>query len=166
MELIAARGEGNLPSVVGFLALTVHLLAAAGWFGAMAYSLAVVQPRSARFLSDERRSEAFAVELAAGARYPVLAVIGLLALSGGVLTAEDAAGHGTGWWVLVALKAGLLAAAAGLFALVSWRLWPRRLFAPAAELPELRARFRRIALVLTALVAAEIVLGAAAVTLA
>ena len=32
----------------------------------MAYSLAVVQPRSQRFIEDERRREAFAAELAAG----------------------------------------------------------------------------------------------------
>ena len=37
-----------------FLALSVHLLAAAVWLGAMAYSLAVVQPRSQRFIQDER----------------------------------------------------------------------------------------------------------------
>ncbi|MGH2948275.1 MAG: hypothetical protein ACRDPC_18815 [Solirubrobacteraceae bacterium] len=155
-----------MPAVVSFVALTVHLLAAAGWLGAMAYSLAVVQPRSARFLGDERRSEAFAVELAAGARYPVLGVIGLLAVSGAVLTAEGAAGQGTAWWTLVALKAAILAAAAALFAVVSWRLWPRRLFAAHGELPALQARFRRLALTLTALVAAGIVLGAAAGTLA
>jgi uncharacterized membrane protein len=154
-----------MAAVVGFLALSAHLLAAAGWFGAMAYSLAVVQPRSARFLGDDRRSEAFAVELAAGARYSVLALIAVLAISGAVLTV-DADSQGTAWWVLVALKAVLLVAATALFAVVSWHLWPRRLFAPAAELPALRARFRRIPAVLTALVAAEIVLGAAAGTLA
>ncbi len=64
---------------VTFLALSVHLLAAAVWLGAMAYSLAVVQPRSQRFIEDERRREAFAAELAAGARRPVLGVIALLA---------------------------------------------------------------------------------------
>jgi uncharacterized membrane protein len=162
---IAAAPLGIMPAVVSFLALSAHLLAAAGWFGAMAYSLAVVQPRSARFLADEQRSEAFAVELAAGARYPVLAVIAVLAVSGVVLTV-DGAGQGTAWWVLVALKAALLVAATALFAIVSWRLWPRRLFAAAGELPALRVRFRRIALALTALVGAEIVLGAAAGTLA
>jgi len=156
----------SFAAVVSFLALTVHLLAAAGWFGAMAYSLAVVQPRSARFLADAQRSEAFAAELGAGARYPVLGVIALLAVSGAILTADGAAGQGTGWWVLVALKAAVLAAAAGLFAIVSWRLWPRRLFAARDELPALQARFRRVALALTALVAAGIVLGAAAGTLA
>jgi hypothetical protein len=39
------------------------------WLGAMAYSLAVVQPRAARFFADRARDrERFALELAAVAR--------------------------------------------------------------------------------------------------
>ena len=150
-----------------FLALSVHLLAAAVWLGAMAYSLAVVQPRSQRFIEDERRREAFAAELAAGARRPVLGVIALLAGSGAALVALEAGdGPGTGWWLIVGAKVALLAAAAALFWQVSWRLWPRRLFATPDELPALRARFRRVAWALLTLVGLEIVLGAAAATLA
>jgi hypothetical protein len=154
--------------VVTFLALGVHLLAAALWFGAMAYSLGVVQPRASRFLAgDERRSEAFAVELAAGARRGVLALIALLAISGGVLVATEAGDDpSAGWWLLVAVKAALLAAAAALFAYVSWALWPRRLFATADELPALRRRFRAVAYALTGLVGLEIVLGAGSRALA
>jgi hypothetical protein len=112
---------------------------------------------------DER--ERFAVELAAGARRPVLAAIALLAGSGvGSVLAEDA-GRGPGWWVLVGAKAAALAAAAALFAQVSWRLWPGRLFATPAELPGLRERFGRAAIALTALVTHGFVLGAAAATL-
>ena len=148
-----------------FLALSVHLLAAAVWLGAMAYSLAVVQPRSQRFIEDERRREAFAVELAAGARRPVLGVIALLAGSGAALVALEAA-PGSGWWLIVGAKVALLAAAAALFWHVSWRLWPRRLFATPEELPALRGRFRGVAWALLALVGLEIVLGAAAATLA
>jgi hypothetical protein len=66
----------------------------------------------------------------------------------------------------VALKAAGLCAAAGLFAHVSWRLWPARLFAGADELETHRLRFRRSAAILTAIVALEFVLGAAAAELA
>jgi hypothetical protein len=143
------------------------LLTGALWFGAMAYSLTVVQPRAARFLGNERRTEAFAAELAAGARYGVLALIVLMALSGGVLTAVEAGDDpGAGWWALVAVKAVLLAAAAALFAHVSWRQWPARLFATPAELPRVLQRFRGSAIALTTIVGAEIVLGAAAGALA
>ncbi len=63
-------------------------------------------------------------------------------------------------------KVALLAAATALFWHVSWRLWPRRLFATPEELPALRARFRGVAWALLTLVGLEIVLGAAAATLA
>ena len=133
------------------------------WLGAMAYSLAVVQPRAARFFADRPRDrERFAVELAAGARRPVLAAVALLAASGaGLVAAEDGA-RATGWWTLIALKAAGLCAAAGLFAHVSWRLWPARLFAGSDELEAQRRRFTRSAAALTAIVALEFVLGAAA----
>jgi hypothetical protein len=133
------------------------------WLGAMAYSLVVVQPRAARFLADRPRDrERFAVELAAGARWPVLAAVALLAASGvGLVAVEDAA-RATGWWTLIALKAAGLCAAAALFAHVSWRLWPARLFAGPGELETHRRRFTRSAAALTAIVALEVVLGAAA----
>lgn len=139
----------------------MHVLVAAVWLGAMVYSLFVVQPRAGRFLDDDRRLEGFAATLAAGARYGVLAAVAVLAGSGAVLVADAAASRDTAWWVLVAVKALLLAVALGLFAHVSWRLWPARLFAAADELPALRRRFRVAAYVLTSLVAVEVVLGAA-----
>src|SRR5918992_265124 len=112
----------------------------------MAYSLAVVQPRAARFFANRPRDrERFAVQLAAGGRRPVLAAVALLAASGaGLVAAEDGA-RDTGWWTLVALKAAGLCAAAGLFSPPSLR--------PSAA-------------ILTAIVALEFVLGAAAAELA
>jgi hypothetical protein len=46
-----------------------------------------------------------------------------------------------------------------LFWWVSWRAWPRRVFALPAELPAEQARFRRVALTMTALVAVAFFLG-------
>jgi hypothetical protein len=149
--------------VIELVAGAAHALVAAAWFGAMVYSLAVVQPRSARFLGDEERREAYAATLASGARRPVLAVIALLLLSGVALLATGASdGRSDGWWALVAVKGALLLAAAAAFWHVSWRLWPARVLALPEELAALRRRFRRVALALTALVGAGIVLGAAA----
>jgi hypothetical protein len=136
------------------------------WLGAMTYSLAVVQPRAARFFANRPRDrERFAVELAAGARRPVLGAVALLAASGaGLVVAEDGA-RAAGWWTLVGLKAAGLCVAAGLFAHLSWRLWPARLFARPDELETHRRRFTRLAAALTAIVALEFVLGAAAAEL-
>ena len=145
--------------------LLAHLAAAAVWLGGMAYSLAIVQPRARRFLGGAERYEGFATALAAGARRGVLGLIALLAASGTGLVAVEFAGAsdpGTTWAVLVAAKALLLVAATAVFAHVSWRLWPARLFARADELDALQRRFRATALALTAIVATAFALGAVA----
>lgn len=154
--------------LVGFAVAAVHVLVAAVWLGAMAYSLVVVQPRAARLLGLERYEE-LATVLAAGARWSVLSMCAALAATGAALVALAYAATGEAdpggpWLALVAVKAVLLVAAVAVFARVSWRLWPQRLFALPAELPELHRTFRRTAYVLMCLVGTEIVLGAAART--
>jgi uncharacterized membrane protein len=145
--------------------LLAHLVAAATWLGSMVYGLAIVQPRARRFLGGADRYEALAVALAAGARRGVLALIALLAVSGAALVAVEVSGArdpGAVGAVLGALKAVLLVAATALFAHVSWRQWPARLFALPAELDALQARFRVSALALAALVTGAFALGAVA----
>jgi uncharacterized membrane protein len=143
------------------LLVTVHAGTAAVWLGAMLYSLLVVQPRAAATLDDP---EELYVALAAGARWKVIAMVGVLAASGaGLIIAEDDAS--TAWVVLVAIKTALLIAALALFAHVSWRMWPARLFALPAELPGHRRRFRLVALALTAMVGTAFVLGTVAQTI-
>jgi hypothetical protein len=93
----------------------------------------------------------------------VLAVIAFIALSGVALVLIAPAGERSGaWWALIAVKAGLLGVALGVFAHVSWRLWPARLFAGPDELPAVRARFRVASVALIGLVAAGTVLRVAA----
>lgn len=151
--------------VVEFLLATAHTLTAAVWLGAMAYSIAVVQPRAARLLDAERYEE-LAATLAAGARWTVLAMSGVLALSGGWLATRLADRRTTpAWTTVIAVKGGLWLVALAVFAYVSWRLWPRRVFALPAELPRLYRTFRRAAWTLIAIVAGEAVLGVAAGTL-
>jgi hypothetical protein len=87
----------------------------------------------------------------------------LAASGGGLILIED--DPSTAWVVLVALKTALLIAALALFARVSWRMWPARLFALPDELPAHRRRFRVVALLLTGMVAAAFALGTVADTL-
>ncbi|WP_460916878.1 hypothetical protein [Plantactinospora veratri] len=96
--------------------------------------------------------------LAHGNRWPVVCLIGVLWVTGLGLVLL-AGGRSAGWWAAVAGKAVLLAAATGLFWWVSWRGWPRRVFALPAELPGLARRFRRVAVLMLTLVATAYALG-------
>jgi len=144
----------------------LHVGSTAAWLGAMLYSLFVVQPRAAAFFRDRDELEDFTIVLAAGARRKVLALIAVVAGSGAALTLLEVAEHDSirGLWLaLVAVKAGLLLAALALFVFVSWRLWPARALAHAlesADAPAVRVRFRTVAIALTAVVTAALVLGA------
>ena len=142
--------------------ILVHLGVGAGWLGGMLYSLFVVQPRVPRVLPDPTRAEELYRELGAGNRWRVVGLIAALALSGLLLLVYVQSGHSVLWWVVVAAKVLLLAAASGLFWWVSWRGWPRRVFALPEELPAEQARFRRVALAMAGLVGLAFVLGVAA----
>lgn len=139
-----------------------HAGAAAVWLGGMLYSLFVVQPKAARFFgTDDDAYEAFLTTVASGNRWKVLALAGVLALTGaGLLVSQPPATGGQ-----LALHVGealLLLLALAVFAHVSWRLWPRRLFALPHERAAVRARFQRSAYVLVVLVGAACVLGVVA----
>jgi hypothetical protein len=146
----------------------VHAGVSALWLGAMAYSLFVVQPKLARMVAvdtsaaeDAERAEDAQRILAHGNRWPVTGLIGLLWASG-IALAALAPERSAGWWFVLAGKAALLAGATALFWWISWRGWPRRVFALPAELPGLRRRFRLIALSMFGLVGAAYALGVAA----
>ncbi|MGI5148437.1 hypothetical protein ACQEVC_19015 [Plantactinospora sp. CA-294935] len=136
----------------------VHAGVAALWLGSMAYSLFVVQPKLSRMVDDPERVEDAQRVLAHGNRWPVVGLVGVLWATGLalVLLAPE---RSAGWWAAVAGQAVLLAAATGLFWWVSWRGWPRRVFALPAELPGLVRRFRRVAVLMLALVATAYALG-------
>src|SRR5262245_55083844 len=108
----------------------------------MVYSLFVVQPAVPRAVPDATRAEDVYRELGAGNRWKVVGLIAALAVSGLALVLVES-GHSTRWWLAVTAKVVLLLAASVLFWWVSWRLWPRRVFALPAELPAEQARFRR-----------------------
>jgi hypothetical protein len=135
------------------VAAVLHLMIAAGWLGSMAYSLLVVQPRVTRFFTDEGSREEFLLTLAHGNRRPVLAVVTALGITA-LLTMAT--------WPSVAPAYGIAfvpyAAATAIFANVSWRHWPARVFALPSELPGYRRRLRLQAWTMLVLVAAAFVL--------
>lgn len=149
---------------VTFTLVLVHLGVATLWLGGMTYSLFVVQPRVPRVLPDPAESEEVYRELAAGNRWRVVALIAVLALSGLglVFVYSGQSSPGERWWILIALKIILLGVASAAFWWVSWRGWPRRIFALPSELPAEQARFRWVALAMAALVGTAFLLGVAA----
>jgi Flp pilus assembly protein TadB len=140
------------------LVAVLHAGLAAAWVGGMAYSLFVVQPKVAEFYrQDPEGRELLTVTIASGNRWKVLGLIATIAASGLALLAVDR----DGWWIHL-IKAVLLLAATGLFWYVSWRHWPRRLFATAAELPAYQARLRLLATVMLVLAGLAFALGVVA----
>lgn len=145
-----------------FVLLLAHVVAGAVWLGAMAYSLGVIQARVRALFDDPVRAEEVAVFMAAGARWKVIAVMAVLAATGGGLVVVQGWGHSARWQIAIGAKVLLLAVAAAVFAWVSWRLWPARVFALPEEIPGWQRRFRIVGATLLGLVSAEFVLGIAA----
>lgn len=133
----------------------IHAGLAAAWVGGMAYSLFVVQPRLKKYFGpDEEGREMLTAVIASGNRWKVIGLIAVIALTGGVLLLID---HDH-WWIH-AIKAALLLTASGIFWYVSWRHWPRRVFATAAERPKLQRHLVILASTMLALAGTAFALG-------
>jgi hypothetical protein len=127
---------------------TVHLALAAAWAGAMGYSLLVVQPKAERFFAGrDDEYEDFLLVMAHGNRWKVVPLI-----AGLLVTAALAR-----LWGL--LPVYLLAAV--IFANVSWRHWPARVFALPKERPAFRVSLRRQAWAMTVLAGGAFLAGLA-----
>jgi Flp pilus assembly protein TadB len=130
----------------------VHAGVAALWLGSMAYSLFTVQPKLRAMVGDD--TEDAQRILAHGNRWRVVALITVLWITGIALGVVGEAPVGP-----TIVKAVLLAAATALFWWISWRAWPRRVFALPAEIPALQRQFRAVALAMFGLVGAAFVLS-------
>ena len=95
--------------------------------------------------------------IASGNRWKVLGLVAAIAVTGlGMLLID----HGN--WQLHAVKGVLLLIATGIFWYVSWRHWPQRVFATAAELPALQGRLVKLASVMLGLAGLAFALGVVA----
>lgn len=143
-----------MASMTALLAV-VHAGLAAAWVGGMAYSLFVVQPKLRRYFGpDEDSRETLTAVIASGNRWKVLGLIAVIAATGlGLLALTDSP-----WWIHL-VKAVLLVAATALFWFVSWRHWPRRIFATTDERPALQRQLVRIATAMLVLAGTAFALG-------
>ncbi|WP_328989211.1 hypothetical protein OG394_23555 [Kribbella sp. NBC_01245] len=140
------------------IAAIVHAGLAAAWVGGMAYSLFVVQPKLRRYFGpDEDGREALTMMIAAGNRWKVIGLIGVIAATGAFLLWLTS----SPLWIHL-VKVVLLLAATAIFWYVSWRHWPRRVFATSTELPAFQRRLRLLASTMLALTATAFALGIAA----
>lgn len=147
--------------MVTVLVVILHAGLAAAWVGGMTYSLFVVQPKLRRFFgTDEESREALTAVIAAGNRWKVLGLIAAIAGTGLILFLIDPS-H---WWIH-ALKALLLLAATTIFWYVSWRHWPRRIFATSTERPALQRQLHLLATTMLTLTTLAFALGVAATQL-
>jgi Flp pilus assembly protein TadB len=141
--------------IAAVVLVIVHAGLAAAWVGGMAYSLFVVQPKLKRYFGADRDGrEALTTVIASGNRWKVLGLIGVIAATGLTLLLIDREN-----WLLHATKALLLLVATALFWYVSWRHWPQRVFATAAELPSLQRRLIRLATTMLTLAGTAFALG-------
>lgn len=143
--------------MTGLLAI-VHAGLAAAWVGGMAYSLFVVQPKLKKYFGADRDGrEALTTVIASGNRWKVVGLIAAIALTGLGMLAID---H-QHWWIH-AVKGLLLLIATAIFWYVSWRHWPQRVFATAAELPLLQRRLLVLATTMLGLAGLAFALGVVA----
>ncbi len=150
----------DISEIVAALAAVAHVLAGAAWFGAMFYSLTVLQPRAARYFVKPAEFETFVAAMSQGARWSVLAAFGLVGISGMALALlHDSDAISPRWLLLLGIKTALFAVAFGLFVHISWRLWPARVMALAHEIPHFQRVSRRLATIMLCLVGLSMALG-------
>jgi uncharacterized membrane protein len=131
--------------------VAIHILAAATWFGAMLYSLAVLHPRARAFFDNPSQFEAFITFIAAGARWKVLFGCFVIAVTGIALFCMHGGSTAAGQTCVLA-KAVLFTIAVSIFAYASWFAWPARALASPREVPAFQKRFQVIAISLITLV--------------
>ena len=138
--------------------ITIHLLSAAAWFGALVYRTLFVDSKAIRFFAGGPDFERFSLDLAHGMRGVVLTALLACGLSGFALMGLRWC-PGNGWAALNAGKAGLWAVAFAVFAYVSWVYWPRRVFATADEWSGVRRQGLVLSLLMIGIAGLGIVVG-------
>lgn len=140
----------------------VHIVASAGLFGAMGYSIGVVQPRARRFFEKPADFEEFTAFISHGARWKMIGTLALIALTGALLVIFHPHEADHRWLVSIAAKIIILLIATLLFCYASWGLWPARIFASREGIPHFQRRFRLVGYTMITMVVLEFVLAAVA----
>jgi putative copper export protein len=148
-------------SILDFALSAMHSLSAAAWFGALVYRTFFVDPKSRQFFESSAECERYALHLADGMRYVVMASLGVCGLSGFALIALRSPTDAP-WQTLIGVKVGVWLLASAVFAYISWVYWPKRVFVSATEVNRIRRQGFAIACLMIALAAGGSLLGMAA----
>jgi hypothetical protein len=146
-------------NLVRSLLLIAHAVLGAILLGGALYSIMTVQPRARSFFKNVRDFEGFVANLSDGARWPFLAVLIGIGITG--LIDPWFSPHPFLWWLCFGLKCLLWTATLGSFVYVSWYLWPRRILAAIHELPAIHRDFALLARTILVLLLVSFVLGVA-----
>jgi hypothetical protein len=136
-----------------------HVLVGAGWLGATWFSLVVLHRRGPECFERDADFEQFITMLSDGNRRRIVGALVASVVTGGLLAWLVARGADRAWWALVAAKVVFAAGSGAIIYVVSWRLWPARVFALAHELQALRAAQTRLRICAVALLGASCALG-------
>jgi hypothetical protein len=139
----------------------VHGTSAAAWFGAIFYRTLVVDGKAFGFFGAAADYERFTTHMAHGMRYTVTAGMLTCAASGFLLAGLRWDPANETWLGLVGAKVAVQAAAAGLFAYVSYVHWPWRSLAAPEESARFRREGQRLAAAMVVLSGTGFVLGQA-----
>jgi len=157
--MLLPLSEVSLANATWFAVRLLHVLASAAMFGAMFYSITVIQPRARRYFQNPQDLEEFVAFISNGARWKVLSGFGLLGASGlALLIFHHEALNRTGTALMIA-KIFILLVAVSFFCFVSWRLWPARIFATPEEIPRFQRIFRRVGFTMIAMMTIEFLLA-------
>jgi uncharacterized membrane protein len=140
MDLVLADAGHPLPALYITLAV-IHVGAAVQFLGSMIYSVFVARPAAERFFADDPHAlNTFQITLAHGGRPKVAATLAVLLLSGIGMLAVDDELDATDVAFVVIKSVGYVAIVVA-FWYMSFKLWPRRVFALPEDMPPIMKRF-------------------------
>ncbi|WP_280397097.1 hypothetical protein [Nocardia carnea] len=153
--------------VVTNLFAVIQTLFLAVWFGSMVYSIVVVQ--QFQFTAeDPEEYEEVGQMMADGSRQRILRLAIIAGIAGAVAAmsrAMDTPAPSGAWVALMAVKVVLYIGAVTAFAIQSWRIWPKRIFALPGEMPGIRRTFFALSLTMAVLLGAILAIDVVAASL-
>jgi hypothetical protein len=108
----------------------------------------------------DEKYESFITNAASGARWKVIAGLVTIAVTGlALIPLARPEPANVSWDTIMICKTALLVVVGINFWRISWRLWPKHVFATAAELPGIRRQFRNAGVTMIVIAAVAMVLS-------